>query len=98
MGSPDGGQPNFPVVADGAAKMAAGADAILKDAPASLKDEDRLRYEGLVAQMKERATGLKAAADSKESFKSKRAYQQVTTTCVKCHSQFGSGASTGEGK
>lgn len=81
--------PDFAAASAGAEKVKTGADDILKDAPATIKDEDRLRYEGLVAQLKERADGLAQASAAKDRMKASRSFQQLTASCVKCHTQFG---------
>ena len=88
---PGGAAPNFTEVFAGAGKLAKGADDILKDQPASLTDEDRVRYEGLVAQLKQRAADLQAAAEQQQAFQAKRSFTQLTASCVRCHSQFGAG-------
>src|SRR5204863_301704 len=80
--------PNFTEVFSGAATIAKGADAIFEDQPQSLADADRLRYEGLVQQLKEKAANLQAAAEQQQAFQARRTFSQLTASCVKCHSQF----------
>ena len=86
-----GAQTDFASIAANAQKIQDGADAILEDAPATLKDEDRVRYEGLKAQLKERAAALKTAADAKDKNGTNRSYLQLSRSCNQCHSQFGAG-------
>lgn len=85
------GTPAFTEVFSGAATIVKGADAILEDEPATLADADRLRYEGLVSQLKERAANLQAAAEQQQVHQARRSFSQLTASCVKCHSQFGAG-------
>jgi hypothetical protein len=88
-GGPGGAQPNFNEVFAGAGKIARGADEIMADEPGSLGDEDRMRYEGFVAQLKQKAADLQAAAEQQQAFQARRAFSQLTASCVKCHNQFG---------
>ena len=66
--------------------------------PASLRDEDKLRYEGLIAQLRDRATVLREAAAAGEKLKVSRSFQQLTASCVKCHNQFGAATGGSERK
>ncbi len=82
-------EPDWAAAQAAAEKLDARADEVLKDMPASIKDEDRLRFEGLVAQLKERAKGIAQAAAAKDKLKASRTFQQLTASWVKCHTQFG---------
>jgi hypothetical protein len=84
-----GAKPDYPRIAAAASRVAEDASGILEDAPASLRDEDRLRYEGLIAQLRERAVVLREAATAEEKLRVSRSFQQLTASCVKCHNQFG---------
>jgi hypothetical protein len=77
-------------VASGTAQVRAGADGIIDDAPPTLADEDRVRFEGMVAQLRDRAADLEAAAAARDAHAALDRFQQLTTSCVKCHVQFGS--------
>jgi len=98
QGGADGTAPiDYAGIAANAQKIADGAEAIQEDAPATLKDEDRVRYEGLKAQLKERAAALKVAADAQDKNGSNRSYLQLSSSCVRCHQQFGAPAGAGGG-
>jgi hypothetical protein len=84
--------PNFPDVFAGAEKIAKGADAILEDVPATLTDEQRQRFEGFVAQLKQKAADLQAAAEQQQIAPARRSHFQLKSSCVKCHDQFRSAA------
>lgn len=84
-----GGTPSFTEVFAGAGRLAKGADEILRDTPATLTDEERLRYEGLVAQLKQKAADLQAAAEQQQAQQARRAFLKLTASCVQCHEQFG---------
>ncbi len=76
-------------VAQGADEvLARGLADVRTDEPKTLKDEDRLRYSGLVTALEEKASALKSAAEANEGLKVKRAFQQTTASCVKCHDAF----------
>jgi hypothetical protein len=83
--------PNYGEVFSGATDVAKGAEDILGDEPTSLAEADRLRYEGLVSALKEKAANLQAAAEQQQAFQARRSFSQLTATCVKCHGQFGPG-------
>jgi hypothetical protein len=79
---------DFAAVATATAEIGAGADAVLDDAPATLADEDRVRYEGMVAQLRDRAADLEAAAGARSAHDAIDRFQRLTTSCVKCHKAF----------
>jgi hypothetical protein len=93
QGGADGTQPvDFGAISGAAQKIQDGAGEILNDAPGTLRDEDRVRYEGLIAQVKERAADLKLAAEARDKSRTDRSFLQLQSSCVRCHHQFGSPA------
>jgi hypothetical protein len=86
-GAPASG-PNFSAVFEGASQLARGADVILEDRPENLTDQERLQYEGLVAQLKEKAADLQAAAEHQKTDLARRSFAQATSSCVTCHVTF----------
>ncbi len=89
--------PDFDLIQMDVNELEAGADAIQADRPATLSDEDQLRYEGLVAELKQKAGDLRKAAEAGNKHGVQRAFTQTTRACVSCHDSFGPKRSAGPG-
>jgi hypothetical protein len=80
--------PDLAAVAADASRISGGADALYGDEPAWLADEDRVRYEGMVAQLRDRAAALQSAAEAGDVSRARERCYEVNASCVKCHGQF----------
>lgn len=92
FGAAGGGAPaSEPAYAEalaGATEIATGADLILESAPETLAGPDRLKFEGMVASLKERAAALQKSAEERQAVSARRAFAKVQESCTKCHAEF----------
>jgi len=85
---PASGEIDYAAVSAAASAIHAGADAILDDRPATVQEDARPKYEGMVAELKERALALQAAGDGQQVISSRRGAGRVAASCVRCHARF----------
>jgi hypothetical protein len=76
-----GGTPDFAALGAAAAELEAGVEAVRQDRPAAAG----LSYDGLVDEMAESAAALRLASEQQNAFGARRAFHQLTGSCVRCH-------------